>query len=176
MSRVMVDTNVLVYATRRPRAKDAPEVADLTRRAKHLIAKLDPIRISSISMLEFLRGLRADEQEAGAELLSRTEAEAVDAVIATRANELLTRRVSSLPACALCFNAKTAATCKGCKRLVGAEQRLRDALIVATADILRDVDVLYTFDGGVIAFGEDAKGVSIQRPDSADGPLFNPVD
>ncbi len=53
--------------------------------------------------------------------------------------------------------------------------RLRDALIVATADVRGGVDTLYTFDGGMVAFAPDVPGLKIIEPPSVDGPLFEGV-
>jgi molybdopterin-guanine dinucleotide biosynthesis protein A len=44
---------------------------------------------------------------------------------------------------------------------------------VATADVLADVDTLYTFDRGILAFAPEARGVKISEPPTGHGPLWD---
>lgn len=168
----MLDTQVLVYAVRKPRKGDSPETVDLTRRSQALVHSQPTITISAITTMEFLRGVRPDEREAAEALLAKTEAEMVDHRVAEHAHRLMAKRVGSRRVCERCLGAHDEHPCKVCKRLVSNDQRLRDALIIATADLLPDVSTLYSFDGGVLAYTSDVNRVAIAKPASADGPLF----
>ncbi len=170
--REMVDTMVLIYGMRTARPKDAPAVLSMMQKSKHLLRQYSPLRVSVISTLEFLRGLKPADEAAARPLLDGLMGEAVSPAAAQRASDLLSKRVYTKHACHECSNLLVGHPCKKCGKHVASVQRMNDALITATAEVLEDVDILYTFDRGILDFAGDVTNLRIMEPPSIDGPLF----
>jgi hypothetical protein len=66
-----------------------------------------------------------------------------------------------------------ATACPKCGQQVSHQQKTHDALIVATASVLFDVDTLYSYDPGVLALSGFVKNVNVKEPPDLDGPLFS---
>lgn len=175
MNRAMVDAHVLIYAVRSVRKKDRADLQSKCAASFALLRPLQTIRISAIAWLEVLRGLKPEEQERFSQLRDHVKIAAVDASTVDRAAALLRARNQAEKLCRKCLSAEKDRSCPACKRLVAAHQRVNDALIAATADVLTDVDVLYSYDTGVQAFGAHLHSCRIETPPDPNGPLFERV-
>lgn len=171
---VMVDTQILIYALRVARKGDPPDVKTLSLSSQHLLVTHPRAHISAISVIEVLRGLKDDEAQTFTGLLRRSEVRAVSAPISIRAHELLSARGKAETLCPKCLNTLKASPCGKCQAQISRQQRINDALIVATAEQAPDVDILYTNDSGVLALANFVSGLKIERlPINANGPLFD---
>jgi len=90
------------------------------------------------------------------------------------ASELLHRLRKSQDICPRCFSALDSASCPGCHRQVSAQQRIADALIVATAELAPDVEVIFTFDAGMLAFAPLLTTCDIRTPPLHDNLIALP--
>lgn len=167
----MIDTQVLSLACAdpSPNAKTRKMQVD----AAALVARQDRVRVSSLVVLELLRAppdVVTKIRDSG--MLDLLTVYPVDHAVASEAARMLELARPHRDVCAQCFNTLRAAPCSGCHQLVSHQQKTNDALIVATAAVLRDVDTLYTYDGGMITLGGFVKTVKTVRPPSLHGPLF----
>lgn len=171
---VMVDTQILIYALRAARKGDSRDVKTLSLSSQHLLATHPRACVSAISVVEVLRGLKDDEAQTFTDLLRKIEVRAVSAPISIRAHELLSARGKAETLCSKCLNTLKASPCGKCQAQISRQQRLNDALIVATAEQARDVEVLYTNDNGVLSLAKFVSSLRIERlPINAHGPLFD---
>jgi len=172
----MVDTQILIYATytSAKKSKDA-EITTRHQTSLELLQRLPAVRVSAVAWFEFLRGLRADERKKMEPILAKVVVERFDGPIAEVANELLLKRTGSRegPACMRCLSTKNSETCPKCSRTYSAQQRLNDAIIVATAQVIGTVDTLWSYDRGVIELGRFAADCKVSQPQSST-PLFDP--
>lgn len=181
----MLDTNVLIYAfsensqrqsssaERRRRATESADIAAMIDASKRLIAKQGIVRVSAISMVEFMRRIRQHEEGPYLEISQRLEVIAVDRVIAEKAAQMMRTRdgATSGKVCRRCLNCVDTHECGECKRFVPSTKRLNDAIIVATAELHDKVNVLYSFDGHLSrGFGSQMKNCQIIDPRSVDAP------
>ena len=122
-----------------------------------------------------MRGLRPAERARDdvKAIFARFQVEAFDGSAADVAVKLLEKRNVEEKTCPRCLCSDLEHKCEGCGRTASSQQRVNDAVIVATADTRPDVSVLYAFDGGVLAFGPYVTRCRIERPPHAYGPLFN---
>jgi recombinational DNA repair protein RecR len=97
----------------------------------------------------------------------------VDAGIALAAADLLEAARGHQSMCARCLNLTGATACPKCGQQVSRQQKTHDALIVATASVLADVDTLYSYDAGVLALSGFVKNIKVEEPPNLDGPLFS---
>lgn len=103
----------------------------------------------------------------------------VDASISMAAADILEKARNKGHLCPLCLNVIGASACKQCGQQVSRQQKTHDALIVATAAVLPDVNILYSYDGGVLELGKivkdmkDMENLTVMPPPSIDGPLFD---
>lgn len=170
----MVDTHVVIYAMRRPKTTDPPDLAEKIAASAALLRGLAGVRIAAVTLVEIMRGLKPEERERDEvrALFARFQVEALDNSAADLAVKLLDKRRTREKVCPRCLSSELEHECPACGRIASSQQRLNDALIAATADTRDDVPVLYTFDGGVLAFGPDVSRCRIEKPPSAFGPLF----
>jgi len=107
-SRVMLDTQILIYSTRdpkTPKAKDwSKDAHDKIRRSKEIVQSLEVLRVSAIVVLEFLRSLPPAEQVLVDQLVKKMQIEACDGAVALLASDLLKHRVHTQKACVECLN------------------------------------------------------------------------
>lgn len=174
IDRAMVDTNVLIFAFRKAKPKDGPDLRMWTDASRELLKQMTVVRVSAVAWMEFVRGLRDEESANGSALLAKIRPEAVDGPIVERAVALLRARKLKERLCTRCNNAMSAAPCPGCKRLVSSKQNLNDAIIVAAAELTEDVDTLYCYDTGVHDFVPylDSSRCKLLKPSHPIGPLF----
>jgi predicted nucleic acid-binding protein len=168
----MIDTQVLSFAL-----TTEPAVDDKTKRIQRdcnaLVSGFEEIRVSAITVLELLRGppqVVAKIRASGILPLLRTEA--FDGPIAEEVARILEAARSDIKSCARCLNVTGASPCPACGQLVSHQQKTHDAIIVATAARLHDVEVLYTCDQGVVELGRFVKNLRVEQPPNLDGPLF----
>src|SRR5260221_296738 len=129
---ILVDTSVVICALRPARKGDSNDVRVLCLSAKRLLAEKD-FCLSSISLLEVLRGLKENEMPAFQQFAVRGDVRPVTAAVAERAWELLKDRGINQKVCRRCLGARDTSPCAECGANVSRQQRLNDALIVATA-------------------------------------------
>jgi hypothetical protein len=91
-----------------------------------------------------------------APILEKVVVEKVDVPIVEFANELILKRNGSTEGagCLRCLSTKTSEKCAKCGRVYSAQQRLNDAIIVATAHTVATIETLWTYDGGVLELGK----------------------
>lgn len=168
----MIDTQVLSFAlVTEPAPND--KTKRLQRDCNALVSGFEEIRVSAITVLELLRGppqVVAKVRASG--ILSLLRTEAFDGSIAEDAARILEAARSDTKSCARCLNVTGASPCPGCGQLVSHQQKTHDAIIVATAARLHDVEVLYTCDQGVVELGRFVKNLRVEQPPNLDGPLF----
>lgn len=58
----MVDTNVVIYAMRKAKTDDKPDLRTMITMSTDLLKRLDRIRISAITHVEVMRALRPAEK------------------------------------------------------------------------------------------------------------------
>lgn len=163
----LADTQVVLYALGGGSKVDA----NMRASARLLIANAPEIHVSSVTMLEMLRGAR-DERTRTAIGALPLVVRAFDVRMAAVAAELVAKHNASEKTCDVCGVALNANECRKCKRLISGQQRLADAMIAATAQELPDVDVLYTFDAGLLSYAKLVRNCTVRAPDHANGPLF----
>jgi predicted nucleic acid-binding protein len=169
--REMVDTQVLCYAVADPAGAGAgTPLAEMCLASKVRLARMDVVRISAVVWFEICRmpAMRA----ALAPFESRFFVDPFDGRVAEVAAALVEKCRNAENRCPECWAAKDAQPCKRCGANLSRQQRINDALIVATASEARDVETLYSFDGGVLSFAEHVTGVEVKRPPSPHGDLF----
>jgi predicted nucleic acid-binding protein len=130
--------------------------------------------VSSIVVLELMKAppqIVAKVRTSG--ILDLLAVEPVDAAIALAAADLLEAARGHKGMCKRCFNMAGATACPKCGQQVSHQQKTHDALIVATASVLFDVDTLYSYDPGVLALSGFVKNVNVKEPPDLDGPLFS---
>lgn len=167
----MIDTQVLIYAVAYPRPGDHRAKCE---KSVALVRRLDPVRITSITWMEFLRKADPQERKKLEAFRTRLRIISVDGRCAQAAIDIITDRMSKQSLCPECLNAMTWAPCRGCQRHRSATQRLNDALILAAADTMAEVDELYTFDNGMLELGKVLVGCTVKEPPSIHGPLYDP--
>ncbi len=173
MTPSMVDTQVLSFAIVAETPTD-PDTARTQRDATALVKSLGEIRVSSDVVLELMRGpptVVAKVRRSG--ILDQLYVEPVDAAVSLFAAELLEKARNRKDACPRCFNITGATACPKCGQQVSHQQKMNDALIVATASVLGDVKTLYSYDKGVLKLGEFVKNITVCHPPNLDGPLFS---
>lgn len=172
MTSAMVDTQVLSFALVTEPPKD-DTVRRMQRDCAALINGMAEVRVSALVVLELLRSappVVAKVRASG--ILDLLQVEALDGEIAKEGARILEAARSNSDTCPRCLNIKKASPCQLCKQLVSHQQKTHDALIVATAARLLDVEVLYTYDPGVIELAKFVKTVRVETPPNLDGPLF----
>jgi predicted nucleic acid-binding protein len=170
----MIDTQVLSFGLATEAAAKGTTMARQQRDCVALMKSLSAVRVSSIVVLELMKAppqVVAKVRASG--ILDLLAVEPVDAAIALAAADLLEAARGHKGMCTRCFNMAGATTCSKCGQQVSHQQKTHDALIVATASILSDVDTLYSYDPGVLALGGFVKNVNVEEPPNLDGPLFS---
>lgn len=180
MTPAMLDTNVIAYAFAETSLD--PELARRQRSAKALVTSLADVRVSSIVVLELLKAPpEMVERFRTSGVFEMIHVELVDGAISMVAADILEMARNKPHICSLCLNVVGASTCKQCGQQVSHQQKTHDALVVATAAVLLDVDTLYSYDGGVLELGKFVKDIkdltvnnlTVKPPPSVDGPLFD---
>lgn len=169
----MVDTNVLIYACAHPR--NDPLHRSLCEKSTILVKQLEIVRLSAITWMEYQRRAKPHEQERLRSFYTKLRVLSVDARIAQVAIDLIDRRGDKKEKfCSECLSAVAWAPCSACGRNKSAQQRLNDALVVATAECTGDVKTLYSFDGGVLSLGKHARDCIVRDPPNVHGDLWDP--
>jgi predicted nucleic acid-binding protein len=170
----MVDTLVLVYASMTTsRTTKDPAAGARHETCLDLLRRLPSVRVSAIAWLEYTRLLRPDEYQRMEPILRKVVVERLDRPIVEFAGELLRKRRATEHVCPRCLGSDRSETCAKCGKRYSAQQRLNDALIVSTAQVLETVETLWSFDGGVHELGRYCASCQVRRPQS-DTPLLDP--
>lgn len=173
MTPSMVDTQVLSFAIVTEPPTDS-KLARMQRDSKALVSSLDEVRVSSVVLLELMRGpptVVAKVRASG--ILDLLHVEPIDAAISLVAADLLEMARNRKNTCPRCLNVAGATACPKCGQQVSHQQKTHDALIVATASALADIKTLYSYDPGVLELGGFVKNVTVVFPPNLDGPLFS---
>ncbi|WP_441287247.1 type II toxin-antitoxin system VapC family toxin [Sorangium sp. KYC3313] len=172
----MVDTQIMLYAfylegKRGPSKSRQHELDKHLEQARakceassELLRRLGKFYISAISITELCRHMMPDEMEWFSGVSSKLDVVAFDGRVAIEAARLVRVRNLKEKLCSHCLNAIAQHPCKVCRRLVASHQRINDAMIAASAEISDKVSVLYTFDGGLLSFGQHVKRCRITEP------------
>ena len=174
--RSMVDTMILTYAFKAPPVSDSSDAKKIQIMRSHsldLLSQLEVIHVSAICWMEFKRVARFTEAEKKvlATYKNRVFVHALEGPMSEVAADLLQKHRSKTGVCPKCLNSKDASPCSSCKALKGKSIKVMDALTVATANAADDVDVLYTYDDGMIELG-NLIGLDAKNPPDKNGPLF----
>ena len=174
--RSMVDTMILTYAFRATPVSDSSEATKIQimrSNSLDLLSQLEVIRVSAICWMEFKRVARFTEAEKKvlATYENKVFIHALEGPMSEVAADLLHKHRSKTGVCPKCLNSKDASPCPSCKALKAKSIRVMDALTVATASAADEVDVLYTYDDGMIVLGK-LLGLDVKNPPDKDGPLF----
>jgi len=168
----MVDTMVLVLASMTTvKASRDPATQVMHQTSLDLLRRLPVVRVSAIAWCEFLRLLKPDEEKRMSPILQKVVVERVDRPIVEFAARLLNDRRNAEAICDRCLGSERSEKCTKCGKVYSAQQRLNDALIVSTANVLETVETLWSFDKGAIELGRYCNSCSVQRPQS-DLPLL----
>jgi hypothetical protein len=172
----MVDTMILTFALKAPPVSDSAAVNNfqvMKSNSLNLLNQLEVIHVSALCWMEFKRVNRFSEAEKKvlASYENRVFVHALEAPMSEAAAELLQKHRSKAGVCPRCLNSKDASPCPGCKSLKGKSFKVMDALTVATASATDGIDVLYTYDDGMIQLAS-LIGLVSKRPPDKDGPLF----
>jgi hypothetical protein len=168
----IVDTQVLSFAI--PTETDVDEKTRRRQRdCKALLDGFEQVRVSAVTVLEILRGPpHVVARYRASRFVDLLQVEAFDGLVAEEAARILELARSDNKTCKRCLNVQGATPCPICKQLVSHQQKTQDALIVATAARLPDVDVLYSYDDGVFELAKFVKSLRVESPPNLDGPLF----
>ena len=174
--RCMIDTNVLQYAifgaVGYPGTR--PDHRLLFDSSLDLVRRLKRIRISAITWSEINRNIRKPHFTVIREWQMRMIVVPVTEEIATLAAALLSVKTGQERTCPRCLNSLQTAPCKACNAVLPKSSHLADALILSTAEIRNDVEVLYSLDGGVKSYVDQGHvhNCVVRRPPNPNGPLF----
>src|SRR5258706_514786 len=120
------------------------------------------------------RDRRDDERSAAARLRDVANIIARDPPVADLAADFMKRLYGDPARCNTCLSMKNSNPCKTCGAKISAQQRVMDAMIVAHAQLLPDVTVLYSNDSGVHEFKRHVRAdLDIRYPVAPTGPLFD---
>ncbi len=135
-ANAMVDTNIVIYAMRRARAADPDDLREMLASSSALIRQLSYIRVSAVTVVEVMRGLRPEERARKdvQSIFGRFQVEPVDSSAADLAVKLLEERNKGERVCPRCLCSDTEHACPKCHRTVSSQQKLNDAMIAATAE------------------------------------------
>ena len=165
----LIDTNLMVYAFSALCGDITPQGAA----SISILRSTTGVSISAMSWFEIHRCINP-HMRSTLDKLERVCGDlnviSIDEQIAFRAAELLAIRSTDPSVCRHCLGIKGGVSCKGCKSRLSKTQRFADAMIVATADCNPDIDVLYTFDAGVLDMGRLVTGCDIRNPMTVEAP------
>jgi predicted nucleic acid-binding protein len=176
-ARSMVDTMVLSYAIKAPPVSSDSEIQEMRENSRTLLNQLQEIHVSAVCWLELKRisKFSEDEQKILDGYKNRIFIHSIDAAVAESAAALMAKHRSRAGVCPTCLNSKESLPCKKCKAKTAKSVKINDAITVAVADILEQIEVLYTYDGGMIDLGKFVDGCKVRRPPNRNGPLFDHV-
>ena len=157
----MIDTNVLVYLiSEEPDPATDPDEHAKWLASRELVALVGQVVVSAIVWFEIHNVTQDPGVDPVADRLVRVQrnlfVEPLDLDVAETAPSLLNHDY-----CQTCYSHAEDKTCGECGHLIGKALRLNDAMIVAHAELLPDVDTLYTYDGGMIKMAERG-GVAVK--------------
>lgn len=172
----MVDTQVLSFSLSTEPSTKGTVLWRQQRDSAALVQSFSEVRVSAIVVFEMLRGPPAVVRKIRSSgILDVLAVEPLDAAISLAAADLLEVARSKVGTCVRCLNVSGATKCPKCGQLVSHQQKAHDALIVATAATLADVDTLYSYDPGVRELSAFVKTIKVLEPPNLDGPLFSKV-
>lgn len=171
-TRRMVDTMILVYATKASANTKDPEIKERRATSISVLTNLKLVNISAITWMEYLRGQTPEQAKALEPFRDKLFAHAVDPKIAAYAADLM-RKYRASGVCPTCLNSKKSHQCTACGAKRSQFVRLNDAIILATAQLSADIDRLYTFDGGLLELASHIPGSKAEIPPHPSGDLFD---
>ena len=170
----MVDTHILSYALCTPTGREDAKLRTMIDCSKRIIRNTKVVRVSSPTWTEICRFKSPSGDRMITKLSSKIRVITFNGAMASRAAELLADRNRPETVCKRCLNSKAAPNeCTQCAKLISPQQRVTDAMIAATAELTRDVDILYSYDSGVLNFSRYVKRIRIVEPDQDNGPLWD---
>ena len=179
----MVDTQVLIHAChldskkakskthQKEQAYALSKTLPRCQASSALLAKLDIIYVSTVTMVEFYRTSRENHLEWVDSLGDRLHPLALDRASADKAAKLLrSLNTSNDGMCPRCMNQPNDVPCAECNCLLSKYHRVADAMIAATAEMHKEVDVLYCYDGGILKYGEKLSRCTVREPTEYEPP------
>lgn len=175
----LIDTCVLQYALLgTERTKHLPSATTkLITASSDLLNHLKRIRISAITWAEIHRNLRAPDERMLKWFQDKVLVIPVTEETARLSARLLIVKTGQSNTCPRCLNSMQTTPCAKCHAKLPKSSHLPDALILATAELRKDIDVLYTTDGGFDFYKTNSlvQNCEIRRPPNPNGPLFERV-
>jgi predicted nucleic acid-binding protein len=187
----MVDTMVFIYglAPRVTSGKNAAKQFTERERLMHaasarLLRMMNPIRLSAITWFEYKIRETKEEAKALAALRGKKSGRRAERkldVIAMGpaeseyAAELYRKYRDSGKVCMSCLNHDGTIVCPKCKGVKSRQKRTNDIAIVATAEVSRAVNVLYSYDSGVLTLGQYIE-TDVKEPETPNGPMFEAME
>lgn len=162
----MIDAVVLIHSL-------GVEIGQIDEHSRHwesartshdFLQHAEAVTMSAINWFEVMRGMDAPQREALATWRSRIRILPVDARVSVRAAEIYVVARKSGKVCLKCFAFKKPLHCNACGNQRSEPQRSNDIVMVATADVVPEVRVLYSWDKGVLALGEHVSDVEVKNP------------
>jgi hypothetical protein len=168
----MIDSNVLMHATRSAPADAASEEALKRRDCRALLRGMTEFCVSVITFVEYAPFTRSDEQANMLEFAPKMDVVALTPEAASLAVQLIGTQRKLPSVCAKCLSYRGKAACKVCGSVSSRGQGLADYMIIASAAMAPHVDVLYTYDERPEIAKLVADRVRVSAPPSAAGALW----
>jgi hypothetical protein len=122
-------------------------------------------------------GLTPTEEIEARPILDKLRREAFGPEAELVASQLIRKLRNDPTRCTKCLGPRAGDACKACGHGLARQQRLNDIYIAATdvAAASDGVEVLFTYDRGILSLASHVNRITIQQPPRAGGPLFEQV-
>lgn len=177
MSVGMVDTNIVLLSNSVRTEREGPEVDRMRRASKALLTRLHStgLRMAAATWYELFRRSTETQRTALVRAFRTIDVLPLTPAAAECAADLIKRKNRPEKFCERCLNPIPAVPCALCKAQKSKAQNVFDSLIVGIAETAREVEVLYTFDNGLLAYKSFVSRVVIREPPQEDGAIFDGV-
>jgi hypothetical protein len=162
----MIDAVVLIHSlgVETGRIDEHSRHWESARTSHDLVEHADAMTMSAINWFEALRGMDGPQRDVLAKWRGHIKILPVDSRVSARAAEIYAAARKSGKVCPKCFAFLKALQCDACGNHRSEPQRSNDIVMVATADVVPEVRVLYSWDKGVLALGEHVSDVEVKNP------------
>lgn len=173
----MLDTSVLSFLAMSEPVRGSND-HDQWNAARQESMRLGEVVISAVSWFELHQVRVPGKPDSFAEEIRRScpvDVRELDVAVTDVAARMLVKARRGWTACPKCSVVVGERTCSACNRVVPNAFRTNDALIVAHASLLSDVDLLLTFDSGMIdlaKFAPKSTPIKVERPEHPHGKLW----
>lgn len=163
----MVDVMVCCYAwgVQSGQITQADQHWEKAQASLALWRDLEDVSVSAITWFELHRGNQAAHADQMTRLRKHVKVYPIDTRVAERAAQLEAAARKSVTICTKCYAPlKSAPPCSVCNNYRSVARWANDIIMVATADVVTEIDTLYTCDGGVVTLGQFVKNVIVREP------------